>query len=99
MKPDRTRDMVANAILVGLVFGGVIYWQTRDLVQVIPAVVIMAVALYFGSLGSSRIAQRIANRMSPPVPEAAPPEPTTERPQHALRRRTRRRPRGRRDRE
>ena len=97
MRPDRTRDMVANSILVGLVFGGVIYWQTRDLLQVLPATVIMSISLYFGSVASNRIAQRIGKRMAGPPPlEAEPLEPSTERPLHAQRRRSRRRPRGRR---
>ncbi|MSP22209.1 MAG: hypothetical protein EXR66_04225 [Dehalococcoidia bacterium] len=96
MRSDRTRDSVANSILVGLIFGGVIYWQTRDLVQVLPATAIMAASLYLGSVFSNRIAQRIAKRISPREVEVLPPEQTTERPDHALRRRTRRRPRGRR---
>ena len=96
MRPDRTRDMVVNSILVGLVFGGVIYWQTRDLLQVVPATVIMAVSLYFGSVASNRIAQRIGRRIAGPPAEVEPLEPSTERPLHAQRRRSRRRPRGRR---
>ena len=97
MRPDRTRDMVVNAILVGLVFGGVIYWQTRDLLQVLPATVIMAVCLYFGSVAANRIAQRIGKRLAGPPPvETEPLEPTTDRPLHVQRRRSRRRPRGRR---
>jgi hypothetical protein len=96
MRPERTRDMVVNSVLVGLVFGGVIYWQTRDLLQVLPATAIMAVSLYFGSLMSNRIAQRIARRVAGRQVEAEPPlEPSTERPEHAQRRRARRRPRGR----
>ena len=97
MRPDRTRDMVVNSILVGLVFGGVIYWQTRDLLQVLPATVIMAVSLYFGSVASNRIAQRIGKRLAGPPPvEVEPLEPSTDRPDHVQRRRSRRRPRGRR---
>jgi hypothetical protein len=96
MRPDRTRDMVVNSILVGLVFGGVIYWQTRDLLQVLPATAIMAVSLYFGSVASNRIAQRISKRFARPQVEVEPLEPSTERPDHVQRRRSRRRPRGRR---
>lgn len=97
MRPDRTRDIVVNSILVGLVFGGVIYWQTRDLIQVLPATAIMAVSLYFGSVLSNRIGQRIAKRIAGPQVEVVRPEPTTERPDHVMRRRSRRRPRGRRE--
>ena len=96
MRPDRTRDMVVNSILVGLVFGGVIYWQTRDLLQVLPATAIMAVSLYFGSVASNRIAQRIGKRVAGPQVEVEPLEPSTDRPVHVQRRRARRRPRGRR---
>lgn len=96
MRPDRTRDIVVNAILVGLVFGGVIYWQTRDLIQVVPAAAIMAVSIYFGSRASNRIARRIARRITGPEVEVEPLEPSTDRPEHVQRRRSRRRPRGRR---
>jgi hypothetical protein len=96
MRADRTRDMVVNSILVGLIFGGVIYWQTRDLLKVLPATVIMAVSLFFGSLASNRIAARIGKRMAGPQVEIEPLEPSTDRPVHAQRRRSRRRPRGRR---
>ncbi len=88
--------MIVNAILVGLVFGGVIYWQTRDLVQVLPATAIMAVSIYFGSLASNRIARRIGRRIAGPQVEVEPLERSTDRPEHVQRRRSRRRPRGRR---
>jgi membrane protein DedA with SNARE-associated domain len=96
MGGNSTRDMVVNAVLIGLVFGGLIYWQTRDLVQVVPAAAIMAAALYLGSLASNRIARRIGQRVARrEAVDHEPVEATTERPEHVQRRRAKRRPRGR----
>jgi hypothetical protein len=71
-----------------------LFWRQDPIVVAafIPPFVAM---MFFSYWMTNRIAMRFRPR--PPVEEVHEPKPTTERPEHAQRRRTRRRARGRRD--
>ncbi len=96
MNPSSQREMVTNALTMGAIFSVVMYLWTRDPVQVAVMAVIMTVTMYLGYLATNRIAIQIAKRTRPQEVPAEPLAATTDRPEHAQKRRTRRRPRGRR---
>jgi hypothetical protein len=96
MNPTTQKDMITNALLMGAIFAIIMYLWTRDPVQAGVMAVIMSFTMYTGYWASNRVAVQIAKRVRPPEPPSAPLEATTDRPEHVQRRRSRRRPRGRR---
>jgi hypothetical protein len=96
MNPTTQRDMITNALAMGAIFAIVMYLWTRDAAQAGAMAAIMTFTIYTGYWASNRVAVQIAKRVRPPEEPALPLEPTTDRPEHVQRRRSRRRPRGRR---
>jgi len=88
--------MLMQALFMGGVFGLVmtVFWKQDPIVVAafLPPFIAMMYASYWMT---NRIAMRFRPRR--PVEEYEPVEPTTTRPEHAQRRRSRRRARGRRD--
>lgn len=91
MNPTTQKDMLTNALATGAIFAIVMYLWTRDPLQAGIMAIIMAVTLYAGYWASNRVAVQVAKRIRPPAEPAAQLLPTTERPEHVQRRRTRRR--------
>lgn len=96
MNPSNQREMITNALAMGAIFSVVMYLWTRDPVQAAVMAVIMSTTMYMGYWATNRVAVQIAKRVRPPDTPAEPLAPTTDRPEHVQRRRSRRRPRGRR---
>jgi hypothetical protein len=96
MRPLTVQQILIRVALVTLATTVMTYFFTQgDWYAVLLTVPLGAIV----SFGSVMISQRIASKIGPrPTLPAEPAifEPTTERPQHAQRRRTRRAPRGRR---
>lgn len=88
--------MLIQALTMGGVFGLVMLLWNQDVAQVIVAVPIFSAMMYFSYAMTNRIAARFRPRPVIEEPDG-PVEPSSERPDHALRRRTRRRRRGRRE--
>jgi hypothetical protein len=95
MNPSTQREMLTNAIALGAIFSLVMYFWTRDIIQAAVMAVIMSVTSYVGYWVSNRVTGAVTRRWRPPPPPTEPLAATTERPEHAQRRRSRRRPRGR----
>ncbi len=96
MNTSTQREMITNALSMGAIFSVVMYLWTRDVVQAAVMAVIMSITMYMGYWATNRIAAQIARRVRPPEVTPEPLAPTTDRPEHVQRRRSRRRPRGRR---
>ncbi|RLT27073.1 MAG: hypothetical protein DWI48_04620 [Chloroflexi bacterium] len=96
MRPLTMQQILIRVVLVTAATTVMTYFFTDgDWYAVLLTVPLAAIT----SFGSVLISQRIASRIGPkptPPPEPVVIESTTERPDHALRRRTRRQPRGRR---
>ena len=96
MNPSSQREMITNALAMGAIFSVVMYLWTRDPVQAAVMAVIMSTTMYMGYWATNRVAVQIAKRVRPSDAPVEPLAPTTDRPEHVQRRRSRRRPRGRR---
>jgi hypothetical protein len=96
MKETTVRQMLIQSLVLGAVFSfvSIVMWHQDPVVMAafLPPFIGM---MFFSYWMTDRIARRFRPR--PPVVERFEAEPTTERPEHAQRRRTRRRTRGRRD--
>jgi hypothetical protein len=96
MKHETQREMATNALFMGIVFGIIMYFWTRDVAQAVMMALIIMPTLYMGYWASNRISVRMYKRFRPDPPPAEPLEMTSERPEHAQRLRARRRARTRR---
>lgn len=87
--------MITNALFLGVVFGIIMYFWTRNAAQAGVMALIMSSTAYIGYWSSNRVAVRIARRLRPTEEDPPRLAATTDRPEHVQRRRSRRRPRGR----
>ena len=100
MREQSKRELVILSLLftaaisvLNLLFAG------GDIIAAAFSAPVIFVVMFVTMRLSNRVGRRIANRFSPPAEQPAlnePPEPTSERPQHAQRRRRRSRRRRRR---
>ena len=98
MREQSTRELLIMAALFSAAFSALNLWQTGDVLTVAATAPIFFVVLFLSMRLSNRVLRFVAHRFWPPAQPsepAPPPARSSERPQHALRRRQGRRRRGR----
>ncbi|MFN8638704.1 MAG: hypothetical protein U0360_04425 [Dehalococcoidia bacterium] len=95
MKQTTPGGMLSTALVTSAFIALAMYALTRDVVYAATMAAVMVPTLFIGTLASNRVANRIAARMRKPDVPVEPLAPTTDRPEHVQRLRSKRRPRGR----